>query len=227
MFDKLKKIVFGQPDVSQERSADHELDRLEEMLGSAKQKENGMLVKFTTHGEQYCTSQHRQFKVGLAWDEISSMLRRNASDIDLDLGVIGYDKHHNRRAVVYWAEKNAPGITYPHDNRTGQGRGDDEVIYLNFDKIDPNIEAAYVVLSSFSGHHFNEIKNLRCTIYDCNERPLVIYTPEKNKVLFNNNGTLILGKFMRKENNTQVVFQTIQSGVDGRTAKSCTIPLDL
>ena len=48
MFDKLKKIVFGQSNVSQERSADHAFDRLEEILGSAKRKENNTQVVFQT-----------------------------------------------------------------------------------------------------------------------------------------------------------------------------------
>ena len=74
-------------------------------------------------------------RVSAGWD-----VNHHGEDYDLDLCAYLLDKNNRLQDVVYYGDKNAKGLELDKDNLTGEGDGDDENIFVNFDKIAPTIE---------------------------------------------------------------------------------------
>ena len=87
-------------------------------------------------------------KAGLGWD-VNNF--DNGSEFDLDASVFmlgaGDKLQKDEDFIFYNNQKHASGsVTHSGDNRTGEGEGDDESIYIDFTKVPANIEKlAFVV----------------------------------------------------------------------------------
>ncbi|WP_195987349.1 TerD family protein [Clostridium sp. D53t1_180928_C8] len=79
----------------------------------------------------------KKVMLGAGWDTSNS-----GSDFDLDIAAFLLDannKFNTVSNVIFFNNKAGRGITLGGDNRTGAGEGDDEVINIELDNIDPSI----------------------------------------------------------------------------------------
>ena len=108
--------------------------------------------------------------MGLGWDPakkkstgfFGKLLGGGQADsIDLDASVIMLDAAKSSVDVVYFGQKNSKDGSVRHggDNRTGDGSGDDEVIYVNLAALPANVVHLVFTVSSFRGQTFNEVDN--------------------------------------------------------------------
>lgn len=108
--------------------------------------------------------------MGLGWDPakkksggfFGKLLGGGQADaIDLDASVIMLDAAKSAVDVVYFGQKTSKDGSIRHggDNRTGDGSGDDEVIYVNLATLPANVAHLVFTVSSFRGQTFNEVDN--------------------------------------------------------------------
>lgn len=87
--------------------------------------------------------------LGAGWD-----IATGGKDYDLDISAImvtSTGKIRSVEDVVYFGNKEVPGVRLNGDNRTGAGDGDDEIISLNLGKIDSEIEKIIFVVTIYRG----------------------------------------------------------------------------
>lgn len=114
--------------------------------------------------------------MGLGWDPaksgkkgfLGSLLGGGGGHIDLDASVIILNDAKSVLDAVSFSQLRSKDGSIRHggDNLTGQGDGDDEVIYVDLSKLDP--AAAYLVftVNSFRGQTFNEVDNAVARLVD-------------------------------------------------------------
>jgi tellurium resistance protein TerZ len=93
--------------------------------------------------------------LGLGWDAIGS------GNIDLDASCVLFDADNTQVDYVCFSKlkSNNNAIIHAGDNLTGEGEGDDEKVFANLNRVPANVKHMYFVISSFSGHTFDRIKN--------------------------------------------------------------------
>ena len=81
-------------------------------------------------------------KVGLGWD----------TRCDIDASIILLNSSGNLVDHVYYGKKttNNRSIIHSGDNTTGAGSGDDEVITIWLNKIDPSVDSIWPVITIFT-----------------------------------------------------------------------------
>ena len=65
-------------------------------------------------------------------------------------------------------------ISHYGDNRTGIGEGDDEVLSIDFAKVDPNTFTIAVIINSFKGNSMNFVLNAFIRLYDT-QKPIGVH----------------------------------------------------
>ena len=65
-------------------------------------------------------------------------------------------------------------IIHYGDNRTGIGEGDDEVLSIDFAKVDPNTFTIAVIINSFKGNSMNFVLNAFIRLYDT-QKPIGVH----------------------------------------------------
>lgn len=102
---------------------------------------------------------------GLGWD--TNKYTGNA-DFDLDASIFMLNdkgKLSNEKNFVFYNNLTDPAGSVKHsgDNRTGQGDGDDEKIFINFSKIPSDVQKLVVVVTihqaSERGQNFGQVSN--------------------------------------------------------------------
>lgn len=78
----------------------------------------------------------KKVNMGLGWD----------THMDLDSIAFLLDKDNKLLNTVYFGNKNGKGVRLNGDNLTGEGDGDDEIIFIEFDKVPQEVKkiALYV-----------------------------------------------------------------------------------
>lgn len=126
--------------------------------------------------------------MGLGWDPVKKksggllgkLFGGGGSDsIDLDASVILLDADKSAVDTVSFNQlKSKDGaIRHGGDNLTGEGEGDDEVIYVELKALPANILHLVFTVNSFRGQTFNEVENAFCRLVDeANNEELCRYT---------------------------------------------------
>lgn len=88
--------------------------------------------------------------------------------IDLDASVIVLDANKNEIDTVSFSRlKSKDGaIRHGGDNLTGEGDGDDEVIHVDLQRLDPRAAHLVFTVNSFRGQTFNEVDNAVARLVD-------------------------------------------------------------
>jgi tellurium resistance protein TerZ len=93
--------------------------------------------------------------IGMGWD------MKKKKKIDLDASVIALSPENTPICTVSF--KNLQGlegaIQHLGDNKTGEGKGDDEQILLDLPKLPPACTKIVIVITSFNGQPLNEAKS--------------------------------------------------------------------
>lgn len=113
--------------------------------------------------------------VGINWGAIEKknwlgIAKKEA--VDLDASCALYDDNKNAIDVIYFGSLNSKDGAVKHsgDDRTGDMGGDDgldnEVITLDFQRLNPAVNHVAFVLNSFQGHDFATIPFASIRIYE-------------------------------------------------------------
>lgn len=116
----------------------------------------------------------RKISMGLGWDAASSggffgkLLGGGGGEIDLDASCIVLDQNKSEIDSVWFGQLNSKDRSIKHsgDNRTGDGDGDDETIYVDLEQLYPQAKYLVFTVNSFTGQNFNSVKNAYCRIVD-------------------------------------------------------------
>ena len=87
----------------------------------------------------------KKVSLGAGWD-----ITNNGLDYDLDIAAFLLDSNNKFNTVsniIFFNNKESQGISLAGDNRTGAGEGDDEVININLEEINPNIAKIVFVVT--------------------------------------------------------------------------------
>ncbi|MGS2745172.1 TerD family protein [Halomonas sp. LS-001] len=115
--------------------------------------------------------------MGLGWDPVkkksggflSSLLGGGGGgDIDLDASVIMLDSAKQPVDTVSFGQlvSKDGAVRHGGDNLTGEGDGDDEVIYVKLTELPANVVHLVFTVNSFRGQTFNEVENAFCRLVD-------------------------------------------------------------
>jgi len=151
------------------------------------------------------------FTIGLGWD-----FSKKGGAVDLDSSVVAFARDGRVVDGVWYSQLHGLNGVLQHkgDNRTGEGKGDDEEIIVNLDKLAPNQEVVSlgVIVTSFSGQTFDKLKSAYVRLKD----------PQTHK-------TLVLARLSDMQATTglfvgylywvanQWYFKTVAAPVSGRT----------
>ena len=114
--------------------------------------------------------QNRFTYVGLGWHI------QSGQNYDLDASIMTFDKMNNLMEIIYHEnlQSHNKSIIHYGDNRTGLGEGDDEVLSIDFAKVDPNTFTMAVVINSFKGNSMNFVLNAFVRLYDT-QKPIGVH----------------------------------------------------
>lgn len=147
--------------------------------------------------------------MGLGWDPVkkkgggflSGLLGGGGGgDIDLDASVIVFDGARTVLDTVWFQQLRSKdgAIRHGGDNLTGEGEGDDEVIYVDLSALPANATHLVFTVNSFRGQTFNEVDNAFARLVDdTKNEELVRYT------------------LTEQGGHTGVVMATLSKGSDG------------
>ena len=103
--------------------------------------------------------------IGLGWD---TNRYDGSADFDLDASAFMLGANGKVRKdedfIFYGNLQSADGaVTHTGDNRTGEGEGDDEVIYIDFSKVPENVEKIAITVTIYEaperGQNFGQVDN--------------------------------------------------------------------
>lgn len=102
---------------------------------------------------------------GAGWDGTSSA----PIDLDLMIVLIGSDgkplpdananNSNADEALLFFNNKELPGLHHTGDNTTGEGDGDDEQIIVTLADVQPIVSELAIVVASYSGETFDKVAN--------------------------------------------------------------------
>lgn len=115
--------------------------------------------------------------MGCGWDPVQPKKKGfiggllgggGAEDIDLDASVIIFDDDKNAIDLVWFKQlkSNDGSIRHSGDNLTGEGDGDDEIIYVDLSVLDARAKYLVFTVSSFRGQTFDEVDNAFARLVD-------------------------------------------------------------
>lgn len=109
-------------------------------------------------------------RVAAGWD-----VNHFGQDYDLDLCAYLLDSDNNLIDTVYYYNKRAHGFQLDKDNLTGEGDGDDENIFVNFDEIKPRVTHVIFGVVIYSANSrkqsFKHVHNAFVRMVDQSVRP--------------------------------------------------------
>ena len=126
--------------------------------------------------------------VGLGWDT-------GEQSIDLDASICLFDEKLKLISVLYYGNKEMPGLLHYGDNTTGTGDYYDEVMKLEINKLNSDVAYAVVCITSFRGDKFSSIENAYCELQNSKKDTFLRYDLDE---LGNATG-LAVGGFRKKE----------------------------
>ena len=113
--------------------------------------------------------------VGVNWGAIETknwLGMKKMKAVDLDASCILYDSNKQPVDIVYFGKLNSVdgAIRHSGDDLTGDIGGDDgldnEILTLDFSRLNSNVEYIAFVLNSFRGHNFGSIPFASIRIYE-------------------------------------------------------------
>ncbi|MEG2358994.1 TerD family protein [Acinetobacter sp.] len=112
--------------------------------------------------------------LGAGWDVakgggfMGGLFGGGGSSIDLDASAILFDEAKQPLDNVWFAQLRSRdgSISHSGDNRTGDGDGDDEKIFVDLARVPPQVKSIVFTISSFRGQTFEKVENAFCRVVD-------------------------------------------------------------
>lgn len=161
--------------------------------------------------------------VGLGWD-----INRYDGNADFDLDASAFLTGANGKCTcsgdfVFYNNLEHPSGAIKHmgDNRTGDGEGDDEQIFVDLSKIPANIEGIAVTVTIFDAEkrrqNFGQVSNAYCRmVNDDTGEEIIRYDLGED---FSIETAMVVGELYR--HNGEWKFNAIGSGFSGGLAALC------
>jgi tellurite resistance protein TerA len=154
----------------------------------------------------------KKVAIGLGWQINQS---GQTYDIDASVFMLGADgKIPDEKYFIFYNNLQSLDGSLRHsgDNRTGEGNGDDETIYVDLAKVNPAIQEIVFVVTIHQGQeknqNFSQIKNAFIKIYNHeNRNSLARYNLRE---AFSQETALEFGRLYKKENEWK--FQAVGEG---------------
>lgn len=114
----------------------------------------------------------KRVHMGVGWDPIAPKgffgKLRGAKDIDLDASVVTFDAAKQPIDLIFFGKLTSDDGSIHHtgDNLTGDGDGDDEVVKVDLERLNPAVETLVFFVNSYQGQTFNEVDNAFCRLLD-------------------------------------------------------------
>lgn len=107
----------------------------------------------------------RDIRVAAGWDVVD-----RGQDYDLDLCAHLFDGNDKLIDIVYFGRLYSFGVRLDGDNLTGEGDGDDENIFINFNKVDSYVKKITIGVVIYAGRrrrqYFSKVKNAYVRLVD-------------------------------------------------------------
>lgn len=163
--------------------------------------------------------------MGLGWDAVKKggFLGRlmGGGDIDLDASCVLFSADKQPLDVVYFGQlKSKDGsIRHSGDNLTGDGEGDDEIIYVTLADIPAEVNYLVFTVNSYRGQNFNEVANAYCRLVDDRKAEIARYTISGG----GDYTAMIMAKLYR--HNGEWKMQAVGESMRGRTVADMIAPI--
>jgi tellurium resistance protein TerD len=152
--------------------------------------------------------------VGLAWD-INATDTGKDFDLDVSVFMLGQNgKIPNEKFFVFYNNLKSPeqAVESLGDDRTGEGGGDDETIYVELGKVDPAIQEILFVVTIHEAEqrrqNFGQVRNAYIRIYDREtEAEILKYELDED---FSRETALEFGRLYKKDGDWR--FQAVGQG---------------
>ncbi|MEX5683749.1 MULTISPECIES: TerD family protein [Pseudomonas] len=114
--------------------------------------------------------------LGLGWDPVKSgflgKLMGSGGAIDLDASCILLDSDLKSIDLVWFRQLQSQDGSIKHsgDNRTGDGNGDDETIYVDLQRLPASVKYLVFTVNSFTGQTFEKVENAYCRIVNAGNK---------------------------------------------------------
>lgn len=151
--------------------------------------------------------------IGLGWDVHSRV------QADLDAFVVQVDANNNIIDTVYFGHRtsNDKAIYHTGDNLTGAGEGDDEVIYINLDKLSANTHRLGIAVNIFQCRTtFDDIQNAFIRLLNKDTNEVLAQYDLSNE--FNGSYAMIMGEITKNPDGTWD-FTAVGMGTKDRNVK--------
>jgi tellurium resistance protein TerZ len=158
--------------------------------------------------------------IGLGWDPAKNggilgglFGGSSVGNIDLDASAILLDANKAVVDIVYFGRRSSAGVQHSGDNLTGHGDGDDEVINVDLQRVDPRVDSIVFTINSFRGQTFESIANAKCRILNgLTNQVLATYNLSSQ----GRHTAIVVGSLYR--HGTEWKFRAIGELAQGRTA---------
>jgi tellurium resistance protein TerD len=155
----------------------------------------------------------KKVTVGLGWDANTT---DSGSDFDLDASVFMLNEHKkipSEKFFVFFNNlKSEDGSVIHHgDNLTGGGKGDDEIITIELEKVDPRIQEILFVVTIYEydirKQNFGQVSNSYIRLLDDQNKELAKYELDED---FSTETAIEFGRLYRKDGTWR--FQAVGMG---------------
>lgn len=117
--------------------------------------DKGMTVEIKDKAGQTFTNLY----VGAGWDMVGK-----AVDLDLVAACLTGGKLTKQTRLVYFGDRNEPGVQLSEDNRSGAGDGDDESIRFDLTQIEADVDSIAIGVAAYAGADLAAAKNVHFRI---------------------------------------------------------------
>jgi len=153
----------------------------------------------------------RAVKVGLGWDT------GGGAGVDLDVSAVLLDSGGRSIDAIFFGNLSAHGVTHSGDNLTGEGSGDDEVITVNLQAINPAVQQIAFVINIYTQNKtFAQVSNPYCRIMqaDGSEEMCHYKLSEAGR-----QEALIIARLFKDKSGVRWGFQALGQPASGKTWK--------
>ncbi len=168
--------------------------------------------------------------VGVNWGAIETkgfFGNKKVTAVDLDASCATFDENNNPLEVIYFQNlKSRNGsVLHSGDDRVGDTGGDDgldnEVISVDFEKLDPSVSKIVFVLNSFQGQDFKIIPFAAIRIYEGTAKRVNEVFAKfdiANDISFAGSVSMVMGTFYKR--NGEWKFNAIGESTKDKNLKS-------
>lgn len=110
-----------------------------------------------------------RLRMGVGWDKTHNAgpLSTGVRHVDLDASAVQFGGGRLFDLAFYNNATTRDGsVVHQGDNLTGAGEGDDEAITIDLDRVHPQIDTVFLLVTSYQGQTLEWVDNAYCRVLD-------------------------------------------------------------